>query len=35
MKGLPFPQEIKELAIKQARSGYKIEDLAKEFKNLS
>ena len=32
MKGVPFPQEIKELVIKRTREGDKIEDLAKEFK---
>jgi transposase-like protein len=30
MKGVPFPEEIKQLIVK--RGGDKIEDLAKEFK---
>jgi transposase-like protein len=32
MKGVPFPSQIRELIIKRAREGDKIEDLAKEFK---
>lgn len=32
MKGIPFPQEIKQLVIKRIREGDKIDDLAKEFK---
>lgn len=32
MKGIPFPQEIKQLVVKRTREGDKIEDLAKEFK---
>jgi transposase-like protein len=32
MKGVPFPEEIKQLIVKRTREGDKIEDLAKEFK---
>lgn len=32
MKGISFPEEIKQLVIKRTREGDKIEDLAREFK---